>query len=260
VNIEDLAALRDDLTTIDGQRPERLTEIRDRVRVARRRRTTTRASAVVTALAAAALVVVVAQQSRHTTPEPAGPPRPDVPGGEVFAPDPFLPDGANGWGVRRQVGASLPRLSHCITDPRTWGATKARSATYVGPRTGPHGDGPAARVNEYLLEYADAASADDAFRQALGQARRCQDPSDPYDDPNVGTEVHPRADYDEGFAQQATPGGASPTNRVYALRVARAGNVLVVVEDTGITTDQSPTNQSVAVDQAMPLFRGDPNW
>jgi len=92
MNIEDLAFLQEHVSIIDGQRPERLDEVRDRIRAARRRR----AAAVIGGAAAAVLVgaiALIANPSPHARVEPAGQ--------EVLAPDPFLTNyEASVWGPR----------------------------------------------------------------------------------------------------------------------------------------------------------------
>ena len=260
MNPEKLAFLRDHVSTIDGQRPERLEEIRGRIRAMQHRRRVAAAIGAATATLAAAVVLLVGtNRAEPTKTEPVGVPRPDVPGGEVLAPDPFMHNNANGWHVLRQFGAPAPQLLPCIRVMSTWGATalKAESATYTGTWLGGASRANHARVNEYLLQYADRAKAHRAFLDAFHQLKTCR-PADP----NAGPPAIQRPsgpvvpDYDENFAQQR--GG--PHQEVYVLRVARAGNVLVVVEDTGIPSDQTPATQSVAVDQALPLFKKDPTY
>jgi hypothetical protein len=66
-------------------------------------------------------------------------------------------------------------------------------------------------------------------------------------------------DYDEAFGSQRTwyPSSAHrglPVAR-YDLRVARARNVLVVLEDTGITSQRTRLALTTAVETAVPHFR-----
>jgi hypothetical protein len=63
---------------------------------------------------------------------------------------------------------------------------------------------------------------------------------------------YPPGDFDEFFAQQRD---WSNGLHLYVLRVARAGNVLVVLEDTGIPSDRSPSIMTRAVVQALPNFK-----
>lgn len=242
-----------DLDTVAAsQRCEAGFERIDRDRQGHMRRT------VLTSAAAAVLVVaiaLIADQTSRTTPKPTGPPSPEVPGGEVPAPDPFSEFG--GFHVIRLVDTRPPRLSHCTTNPRTWGAIKLQAAAYRGLQ--PVDDHHLPRLNEYLLQYSDRSSAHRAFLNAFRQLKRCPNPTDPggVDPLNID---RPRGwsspDYNEGFAQQRE----RPRVGRYVLRVARAGNVLVVVDDTEITSDRSQATLSVAVDQAIPLFKKDPTY
>ena len=55
-----------------------------------------------------------------------------------------------------------------------------------------------------------------------------------------------------------TPGNSGQQYSVYDFRVARAGNVLVVVEDNEFLTDQSSLTLMAAVEGALPHYtRGD---
>ncbi len=108
----------------------------------------------VTAVAAAVLVLAIAlivNPTPNARVEPAGIP------GEVFAPDPFLSNHqASVWAPRiRLINTTPPRLDQCLPDPRTWGALKTQAATYHDP----HPDRVIrdTRMNEYLLQYADAS-------------------------------------------------------------------------------------------------------
>lgn len=252
MKIEDLAFLQEHVSTIDGQRPERVDEVRERVRTARLRR----ASVAVGSAAVAAVLVAIAllvNQTPHTTPEPTGPPSL-----QVLAPDPFLSNhAASFWGPRtRLVNALPPRLSHCIRDPHTWGALNTRAATYVDPRPAARQDPPDTRLNEYVLQYSDPASAHRAIRDALQQARNCPKPPGVFKDPSR-IQRNAGDSYDEYFANQRTwlsAPDAQPTH-VYTLRVARAGNILVVIEDTETASDRSAVWLSLAVDQAVPQYK-----
>jgi hypothetical protein len=252
VNIEDLASLKEHVSTIDGQRPERLDEVRDRIHTARRRRAATAIGGAAAALAVT--IALIAHPTSHTTPEPAGIP------GEVLAPDPFLSNHqASVWVPRiRLTNTTPPRLDHCLPDPRTWGAVKTQAATYHDPHSG-HAFRNT-RMNEYLMQYADASSAHRALLDEFRQAKVCAHGDfAPIQRPGGGGWVRdPTASdgvrvvrYDEGFAAQW---GDSATRRYSVLRVARADNVLVVIEDATMY-DHYYYWLSQAVHQALPHYR-----
>ncbi len=260
MNTEDLGFLKEHVSTIDGDRLERLDEVRGRIQAARRRRAAAAIGGAVAAVLAVA-IAFVANPTPRAALEPAG-----VPGGQVIAPEPFLSNGqASQWGPRvRLANAKLPRLSRCISDPRTWGAVESRAATYRDPYADRHLRDT--RMNEYLLQYADASRAHRAFLDALRQARSCANGDDPIihrpggvgtfgQDPTAPDGVRSLR-FDEGFAQQWAEAsvGLAATDRNPVLRVARADNVLVVIEDATME-DKSDVWLATAVHQALPKYR-----
>jgi len=61
--------------------------------------------------------------------------------------------------------------------------------------------------------------------------------------------------FDEGFVNERAWPPATPTDQfglIYGIRVVRAGNVLIVVDDTGIPTDRSEITMARAVHTAVP--------
>ena len=131
MNIEDLAFLQEHVSIIDGQRPERLDEVRDRIRAARRRR----AAAVIGGAAAAVLVgaiALIANPSPHARVEPAGQ--------EVLAPDPFLTDReASVWAPRvRLVNVTPPRLDPCLPRPTHMGCGQDTGSDLPRPSLQPN--------------------------------------------------------------------------------------------------------------------------
>ena len=61
-----------------------------------------------------------------------------------------------------------------------------------------------------------------------------------------------RQHYDVGWVTQRLTGNAHVF--AYAFRIARADNVLVVIESTGVTDDRSQTILSWAVRKALPQY------
>lgn len=215
-----------------------------------------------TVLAAAAAVLVVASvllanHLPHGNSSPAGPPTPEVtrpaePVRQFVAPQPFLYpyelSKALHWYVIPRPDTAPPRLSHCISDPRSWGAVKTQAATYIDPEPAahhPHLPGRF-RLNEYVLQYTDASSAHRAFLAAFGQLKSCPNPphTHPYPDPlrifnNLPTKG-------ETFWQQRQASSAATNapcsgngcDGLYFLGVTRAGNVLLVVENTNLPSER----------------------
>jgi hypothetical protein len=225
--------------------------------IRRRRRTASVALSLAAAVVAvvAAGVLLAGGQTHRSSPQPIAPPTPAIPGGEVLAAHPWLagwelPDGP----LVRQVEVRPPRLTHCVDNPRTWGAVESQGATWTKPTH------PSTRVNEFLLQYADATTAHQAFLGAVRQLRHCRSvhPSEGGDLNGQLQTMYAKA-YDEGFGWQrlwyTTPHPTNQPSAIYAFRVARAGNVLVVVEDTGIPSDRTPYQLATAVQQALPHYR-----
>ena len=172
----------------------------------------------------------------------------------------------------RLANTEPPRLSGCLPDPRTWGAIQTQAATYIDPRSAGHAAIPDTRMNEYLLQYHDPSSAHQAFLNAFRQAKSCVKGGEappqrwaapPHPSPRWdGCGYNPRSAngvralrFDEGFGQQWNEAalGIAPTNRQTVLRVARAGNVLVVIEDATMD-DKNEVWLSNAVYQALPQY------
>jgi WD40 repeat protein len=111
VNTEDLAFLQDHVSTIDGQRPERLEEVRGRIQAARRRRATGTVVAACLAMAVAVAGVALARSTDHRH-EPA-PPIHYVPGGAVLGVD------FNSEVATQVAGKPLPALPGFPPHPDT---------------------------------------------------------------------------------------------------------------------------------------------
>jgi hypothetical protein len=238
-------------TRLAAQRLESRLDAIDRDR---RHRTWVKVIAVAAAAAVAVAIVLVAGRQPHRSapiPPVQPPPSPTIPGGEVLARNPFLPSWyLPTWHVVRQQAAAPSHLTNCI-DPRDWNAVESRWATYADPTH------PSTRVNEFVLQYADASSAHHALLDAWHQIKHCPKPDNASDVGSLDTSPKtPDAKYDEGFGRQrlwtATP--RHPERPLYALRVARAGNVLIVVEDTGIPSDRTPYTLTTAVQAALPHY------
>ena len=210
----------------------------------------------VIAAGAVAAAVIVAVVVTGRLPHQAGPLPPTVPSPTPslfgLARAPFLTDAdLSDWQVRRDADTEPPRLSPCLTDPRTWGAAQAEAATYSGTQAGN-------TVNEFVLRFDDAAGAHRSILNAWTQLTSCRQPTT--DDPpprpapnNYGIDGFS----DEFFADQrglpADPQAVLPGD-VYATRVARAGNVVVIIEDTGITSDRPSYMLRFALERAIPAY------
>jgi len=118
-------------------------------------------------------------------------------------------------------------------------------------------------MNEYLLQYADTSSAHRAFLDAFRQAKVCahgdftpiQRPGGGGygPDPKAADGLHILR-YDEGFAAQW---GDAATRQHSVVRVARAGNVLVIIEDASLD-DHYYYWLAKAVYQALPHYAWHP--
>jgi hypothetical protein len=125
VNTEDLAFLREHVSTIDGQRAERLEEVRGRIHAARRRRMAGRAAgaSLVMLVAVAGVVLAVTGLGRndHTHPIPAGPPTTSATA--LPRPDFF---------GRRPATWTSALLRYRISYPNLWRVTPAHVARTYG--------------------------------------------------------------------------------------------------------------------------------
>jgi hypothetical protein len=216
----------------------------------RRRRVRTAALVAAAAVVVAVLVVLTRVPLDDSAPlEPSGSLSSLAPVGPyTITSDPFMADGS--WEhIVRRPGVEPPRLAPCITDPRTWGAAESRTATYdnSGAEQGV--------LNEFVLVYHDPEAAHSSLLDAWQQALACREPAN-VDNPMSppGPSERSAAIFDEGFANQRAWPPTTPTDqygRVYALRVLRSGNVLIVIEDTGIPTDRSEVLMAMAAVTAV---------
>jgi hypothetical protein len=214
----------------------------------RRRRAATVGVGAMAALVA--IAVVLAGVQIHHAPQPVHKPS----GGEVIAPHPYLWWQAPYWHGARQMGATPRTLPGCGDDPRTWGAVASQVAVYADPHH------PGKWFNEYLLQYADASSAHHAFLDAWHHMKTCPQPNHGRgvrtgNGPLDRTIFNPHADgqsYNEEFSWLRLPGN---NHLYYARGVARAGNVLVVL-DTSVWNDDGRIDVilSQAVEQALPHY------
>jgi hypothetical protein len=143
-----------------------------------------------------------------------------------------------------------PRLTTCITDPLTWGSAQTAAATYVSPNH------PGKRFNEFVLKYSGATAAYQALADAWTQVQHC-----------------PKAPHAQDFGSRSPRGWATPVDQVWVwerfftpqradqqpgyncLTVARDGNVVVVIENTGTSNDGSGELMGEAFKRAIPERR-----
>jgi hypothetical protein len=255
VNIEDLALLREHVSTLDGRRPGRLGEVRDRIRTARRRRAGGAIGAA-SVLAALVLVVAVTSHSPDASVEPTRRPATDSGGVGVLALDPFLTNSqvSDQRMPRIRLANTRPApLSKCIRDPRTWGALKTQAATYTDPYPPAQHDFPDPRLNEFLLRYASSASAHQAFLDEFRHLKTCWgenlDSMGRHRPVPLGL-LAGATWFDEALWGER--GDPAKTQRS-VVRIARAGNLLVVIEDATLD-DRSYVLLSEAVLQALPDY------
>lgn len=227
----------------------------------RRRRVIWGAGAVAGAAAVVAAIALAGHPSRHAG-QPAGPsPRTsESPLGRPYqlAAAPLLtqrdwvltaPDDA----VLVRSHARPPRLTTCITSPLTWQARQSRVATYVPPTN------PAPVWTEYVLRFDDPNQAHQAVTRVRQQMADCPTPPKVFAD-QMGSRAFPasRTEWlEEWFAAQrttfttASPGDLDMPVGMYALRVARRGNVVVVLEDEGYPTDRATVILTTAIQRAI---------
>ena len=200
----------------------------------------TRTLLLAAAAAAVALIAAALWASNQQAPGPAG---------KVIAQNPFLSNhsGLYDWGMVRTPGVPPHRLSRCV-DPGAWNARSSRAATYQEPAR------PGEYVNEYLLDYATPAAAHRALMDAWHQINQCPKPAH---DRERGQFIRPGPvavgrGYDEGFGHLESRYDTS-YYPWYALRVARVGNVLVVLESTSLPIRAAnPSLLTQALVKALP--------
>jgi hypothetical protein len=171
---------------------------------------------------------------------------PDVvrtrPGTLLLADDPFVDPVDTGL-VR--TGAAPTSLSPCIISPLTWGAAEARAARSVTP-------GQVWPVyNEFVLRFDNAAEAHRGVAAVWREFTACPRGPAVSTDPLRSPQRYPRFHLDEWFANQRAVFGSAKMRgqprSMYALRVARRANIVVVIEDLGVPDDRA----EVLLDRAL---------
>jgi hypothetical protein len=222
----------------------------DRVDHRRRGRVWLVPLAVATAAAAVVVVVLAGRDLHQARPLPPTHPSPT---GQTFtlARDPFLTNAdmhSLGWEVVRDEGTAPPQLSPCVQDPRTWGAAESRALTYRGIP----GHSSAA-VDEFVLRFGDATGAHRALLAAWQRLRSC---SMTLDDPTnrpAPLSLGSTTVSDEALIAQG--GTSRPDASVFAVRIARQGNLVVVLTDTDFPTDRPAWVMGIVLDRASPEYR-----
>jgi hypothetical protein len=220
----------------------------------RRRRATWGAAALAVAMLATGLTFRTLVVTDGATPVPPVGPAPSTAATDhyVLATDPFLTVDDVIWDYRQRPDVATVLLSACVTDPRTWEAAQTRAATYVVPGT------PIHVMNEYVMQYDDATVAHSRLMDAWTALRDC--PS--IRGPRGGEPLPPlhalRAE-DKTWLDEETftpvgcaPGAAGESRSDCVIRMARRGNIVVVLESSGIPTDRSGTMLTDALDRAAP--------
>ena len=230
-------------------RPRLLSAADIRRTAERKRRNRVIVGGVAVGMAALVLAMgVTGQTSLAPTPGPATTPSPSPSGsGDTLslAADPFMT--AADWNL--VMSAAPPEsLSPCVTDPMTWNAAESRRARYVDPGQ------PGTVYNEFVLRFDSAADAHRAIAAAWRTFTDCPTPAE--GDPELPLPLAGSNDYviDEAFWGQrvdATPRHAGSPVSVYAVRVARRGNVLVLVEDIGEPDDRAQHVLHMALSSAL---------
>lgn len=176
-----------------------------------------------------------------TSPGAAASPTPSAP--ETLAPDPFLPAYfPYGWNASGRPAATPPRLTTCMDDPDRWGALRTQGRAYRATR----GSG---RANEYLLQYPDGPAARAALSTAVTKFKHCaKGDADPA---VVDSGQGIRSAYDDAFADQTQVSAPGQPEVRFVLRVARAGNILLVLEETGTPDEVMSDNSQQILDQSI---------
>jgi hypothetical protein len=248
VNLKTLAVLREHVSSLDTQRPERLQAIRDGIRTAGRRRATAAIGGVGAGLTTVTLVVAFANQAPAATVKPSGGVQ------QVLAPHPFLSGRQVSWfGTHRVRLAHIrfPGLSPCIGDPRTWGPPTTRGASYTDPHPAAHPAVLNPHLNEFLLQYPSASAAHRHFRHVYRRVKRCWGGELSHPHKVLPSQVSATDQwFNEAFWGQR---GDSATTHRRVVRVARAGNILIVIDDAS-WDDRSDVMLSSAVHKALPQY------
>ncbi len=165
----------------------------------------------------------------------------------TLARDPFLTNADLSslffQGIARDTTAQARQLSPCLPDPRGWGALQLEVATY------PSRTDPTVTLNEFVLRFADPVTAHRAVFEAWIRLRTCR-----YEKPLAPPGPFMRGGFHVPL-DEVVFGQAAPNTPVYVPRIARSGNVVLVVEDMGISDDRSWELLAVAMYRASPEYR-----
>lgn len=208
-------------------------------RIAERRRHSRRVTALLTAAVAAIAVVSTGappvRQMWHSGPRDVvtinpGSGQPPL----TISDDRFMD--APDVGLVRTDAAPAP-LSPCLGSPLDWDAEQSGGVRYVPPgKTTPV-------FNEFVLRYDSVAEAHRAVAIAWREFGRCPTTPEVATDPLTPPEPFAQYQLDEWFAnQRATFASARMSGlpvHMYALRVARRDNIVVVIEDIGASDDRA---------------------
>ncbi len=139
-------------------------------------------------------------------------------------------------GLVRTDATPVP-LSSCLSSPLAWDAEQSGGVRYVAPgKTTPV-------FNEFVLRYDSVAEAHRAVAIAWRKFGRCPTTPEVATDSLTPPEPFARYQLDEWFAnQRATFASARRSGlpvHMYALRVARRANIVVVIEDIGASDDRA---------------------
>jgi hypothetical protein len=180
-----------------------------------------------------------------------------------------------GGGDERVVrtDAKTQPLLACITDPRIgvapvsgpFPAPESHAASYRQPDRRNSPDlGSAARLNEYVLRYDDAAGATRAFADLWLQFQGCRDKTDPAynvtDTLGGDLPADIRGPIDEQFGAERyqTPKKTGSLLRpsLYSLIVGHDRNVVIVLESSNAWSDRGTWTLEKAMQRAIPSEQG----
>jgi hypothetical protein len=152
-----------------------------------------------------------------------------------------------GRATLKEEGVVPVPLSSCLVDPLTLGATPPWATTFRANRS---------TVNDYVLRFADTAAAHQALLAVRAGYNNCQRPA--FDHPiappssfSIGS--HPvLAEY--FAALRGNHPQVIEDADIYSIRVAREGNVLVIIEGSHIRGDRALSMLAVALIRAIPSY------
>jgi hypothetical protein len=246
--------------------PEELRLLAERERRNRRALAGAAAAAMVAVLAVAVGTVGRDDQARLAPARPEPSATWSASPGSVFVADPVMSEA--GWNdlladlpsERTERTRAVPHPLDCISDPATLGAAEKYGGAYLQPDRQVPAQLPRARMNVYVLWFADLATATDAVTGLRRQFADCPTRPHPGFD-IVGSTLEDELMKDQyplieqqftgETGWQLTGGGRDAATSGYDLNVARAGKLVVAWESLNGWADRRAFFLGLLMNQAV---------